>query len=84
MVYEEADWVDHDMVVTWEEALAESRAEGEVKATQENILLFARHRFPALPADFEAKLRSIEDLERLDQIVNQILEVDSIDEVKIA
>ncbi len=72
------------MVVTWEEALAESRAEGEVKATQENILLIGRHRFSAVPSGFEAKIRSIDDLDRLRRTLDQMLDVDSIDEVKIA
>ena len=83
------------MVVTWEEALAESRAEGksqgraegrslgQVEAAQEADLRAAERRFGALPQAFKDKISQTEDLDRRYQILDQILEAKSISEIDL-
>jgi hypothetical protein len=82
----------HDMVVTWEEALAEreaigearGEAIGEARATQQAILQVARKRHAAsLQNGFEQKIRSIHDLDRLNQILEQILDAGSLDDLDL-
>ncbi len=70
-----------EMVVTWEEALAESRAEGGTRAAQDADLRVAKRRFGPLPKAFEARIRETHDLDRLYRILDRILEASSIDEV---
>ncbi len=88
-----------EMVVTWEEALAESRAEGEshgrvegraegraegeARAKQEDLLLVARHRLTSMPADFEDKIRGISDLERLNDLLERLIKTESIDDLDL-
>ncbi|MCP4656914.1 MAG: hypothetical protein GY856_16000 [bacterium] len=95
------------MLLTWDEALAESKAQGmalgktegmalgrvegeargeargEVNQAREAVLLVARHRWGSLPNDFAAKLESINELDRLHEIMEQALEVQSLDEVDL-
>ena len=75
------------MVVTWEEALAESRAEGEAigraKAAQDADLRAAERRFGSLPTAFEDRIRATQDPERLYQILDQILEAESIEGIDL-
>ena len=71
------------MVVTWEEALAESRAEGELQAAQGADLRAAERRFGPVPQAFEEKIRATQDLDRLYRILDQILEAESIDEIDL-
>ena len=88
-----------EMIVTWDEALAEreargraegearGRAEGEArgqaKAAQEADLRAAERRFGLLPTTFEKRIRAIQDPERLYQILDQILDAESIDDVEL-
>lgn len=76
-----------EMVVTWEEALADRQARGEAKgqltAAHESNIRAARHRFGALPAEFEDRIRAIDDLGRLYEILDQILEVASPDQIDL-
>lgn len=80
-----------EMVVTWEEALAESRAEGRqegqlegrVVATQDAILRLVTRRNGSLPAGCEEKLRAIEDLGRLDEILDQVARGKPIEEIDL-
>ena len=79
------------MVVTWEEAIAESRAEGksqgraegEVVAKQEDSLLVVNHRFPTLPIGFGDRIRAISDLDRLNDLFEQLLKTESIDDLDL-
>ena len=77
------------MAVTWEEALAESRAEGEaegrargiaegraevqIAAIQDAILLLADRFWNEVPDEFAEKIRPIHDLDRLHDLLEQIL-----------
>ncbi len=95
------------MLLTWDEALAESkaqgmalgktegmalgktegeamgRAEGEIKQAREAVLLVVRHRWGSVPNDFAAKLESIIELARLHEIMEQVLDVQSLDEIDL-
>ena len=89
-VASEANEEVRNMIVTWDEALADKeargRAEGEAKgrvighieAAQEAALRAARRRFGPLPRGFEEKIRAIEDLERLYEILDRTLEARSL------
>ena len=72
-----------EMVVTWEEALAESRAEGEAIAKQEDILAVARHRFAELPSGFDGTVRAISDLDHLNDLFEQLLKANAIDDLDL-
>jgi len=87
------------MAVTWEEALAEREAIGEAKglaegeargeakgkliATRQAITLLAKHCFRSLPAGFEEKLEAIDDLGRLYEILEQVHEARTVEELSI-
>jgi hypothetical protein len=83
------------MAVTWEEALAEREAIGEAKglaegeakgkliATRQAITLLAKHCFRSLPAGFEEQLEAIDDLGRLYEILEQVHEARTIEELSI-
>jgi len=77
-----------EMVITWEDALAEREARGEargqLKATRGAIVLLARHRHGELPDGFEEKLASIESLRRLYEILEQVSDVASLKELDLA
>ncbi len=68
-----------EMVVTWEEALTER----EARAKQEDLLLVARHRFVPMPAELEDKIRTISDPDRLNDLLVQLLESDSVDDLDL-
>jgi hypothetical protein len=72
-----------EMVVTWEEALAEREARGQLEAAREADLRAARRRFGSLPAEFEDRLGDIDDLERLYEILDQVLEAESLDDIDL-
>jgi hypothetical protein len=75
------------MAVTWEEALAEREAIGEAKgkliATRQAITLLAKHCFRSLPAGFDEQLEAIDDLGRLYEILEQVHEARTIEELSI-
>ncbi len=79
------------MAITWNETLAEREAEGEARgraegaarAAQEADLRVAERRFGTLPAAFQDRIRATQDVDRLYQILDQILEAKSIDEIEL-
>jgi hypothetical protein len=75
------------MIVTWEEALAEREARGETRgqleAAREADLRAARRRFGSFPAEFGDRLEAIDDLDRLSEILDQILEAESLDDIDL-
>ena len=87
------------MAVTWEETLVEreargraegearGRAEGEARgrtrAAQDADLRAAERRFGAVPRAFVDRIRATQDPERLYQILDQILEAKSIDDIEL-
>ena len=76
-----------DMAVTWEEALAEREAkglaEGKLTATRQAITLLAKHCFGSLPEGFEEKLEAIDDLGRLYEILEQVPDSRTVEELSI-
>jgi hypothetical protein len=80
-----------DMVVTWEEALEESRAKGEdrgkalgrLEAARKAILLLASECHREVPPSFEEKVRAIDDLDRLYRILERIVKAPSIAELDL-
>jgi hypothetical protein len=75
----EANKEVRDMVVTWEEALAESR----VGVARKAIVLLARKFHREVPPDFEETLRAIDDLDRLYRILERIGDAPSIAELDL-
>ncbi|MCP4591754.1 MAG: hypothetical protein GY842_13525 [bacterium] len=76
-----------DMVITWDEALAEREARGEAKGVakgvHEAIVLVVNHRFGSPPAAFVEALEKIDDLSRLHDLLDQSLTVNSLDELDL-
>jgi hypothetical protein len=74
-----------EMVITWEDALAASKAEGKaeglVEARRDDILRILRQRFHSAPALVCQKLETIQSLERLQRILDQALAVSSVDDL---
>jgi len=75
----------HEMVVTWEQALEASRAEGRVEgkaeATRTAIMRLARRCLPDVAPSFEEKLRAIGDLDRLYEILERVPDVSSTEDL---
>ncbi len=75
-----------DMVITWEDALAESRAEGEARGRQvirDTIVRLAQHKSGPVPPSFRERLETIDDLDRLDGVLDQVLNARSLDDVDL-
>jgi hypothetical protein len=84
-----------EMVITWEDALEERKtideargeARGEakaLKALRRAIMMVAKHRPGSLSPNFEDKLTAINDLGRLDEILDQVEEAESIQDVDLS
>lgn len=85
-----------EMVITWEDALADryaegraegearGRAEGELQATRRAIVLLARHRHFELPDGFGERLEAIDSLQWLYEILEQVPDVTSLEELDLA
>jgi len=54
--------------------MAKGRVEGRVEAEAETILRLGTKRFGAPPADIEVAIQEIRDSERLDRIIDRILD----------
>ena len=63
------------------EGEARGRADGEFQATRRAIVLLARHRHEALPGDFEDRLEAIDSLERLYEILEQVSDGTSLEDL---
>ncbi len=87
MIGQEVNKEVREMVITWDDAISASRAEGEargkargkVEEALEAVLLVLRHRFGSVPTTVEARLAAIDDLTRLHQMLEQALAVESIE-----
>lgn len=85
-----------EMVITWEDALAEryakgraegearGEARGELKATRRAIALLAGHRHDELPDGFEKKLEAVDSLQRLYEILEQVSDIASLEDLDLA
>jgi len=67
------------MVLTWQEALVESK----VEEAREAVVLVVRNKWGSPPNGFMARLESIDDLDRLHELMEQALNVHSLDEINI-
>jgi hypothetical protein len=63
--------------------LAEGEAKGKLIATRQAITLLAKHCFRSLPAGFEEQLEATDDLGRLYEILEQVHEARTIEELSI-
>jgi hypothetical protein len=81
-----------EMVITWEETLAASKAEGEARgeargeakglvAMRNSVIRVLNRRLGSVPAFVRHKLDGIDSLERLEEILDQALTVSSVDEL---
>ena len=73
-----------EMVITWEETLAASKAEGVAEglvAMRNSIVRVLSRRFGSVPAYLRQKLDAIRSVERLEEIHDQALTVNSVDEL---
>jgi hypothetical protein len=75
------------MVITWEDAIAESEARGEalgrLRAMRDDILRVLHRRLKSVPTSVREKLDAVEDSERLEEIFDQALTVNSVDELHL-
>ncbi len=71
------------MAITWDETLAERETRGRISAAQEADLRVAQRRFGALPPAFQDRIRATQDVDRLYEILDQLLEAKSIDEIDL-
>lgn len=77
------------MVITWEDALAasktegkaEGKTEGKAEAARSHILRILQRRLSSVPPSVEDKLRAIDRVERLEEILDQAIVVRSVDEL---
>jgi predicted transposase YdaD len=67
---------------TYQRILDEGRAEGQVLALRENVLLVYRERFGEVPGEVEAKVRGVEDVERLRGMLVSLLRVQRPEELQ--
>jgi predicted transposase YdaD len=58
------------------------RQEGQVLALRENVLLVYRERFGEVPGEVEAKVRGVEDVERLRGMLLSLLRVQRPEELQ--
>jgi hypothetical protein len=72
------------MILTLQEAMADSKAEGKVEEARKAVLLVVEHRWGSLQEDFVAKLEAVGDLDRLHEIMEQALKVSSLDEIDLS
>lgn len=70
---------------TWSEQLLErGERRGEKRARRETLLRLMGAKFGTLPADVETRVAAIEDIARLDVLLERILTAHSIDEMGLA
>ncbi len=73
------------MVITWEDALAASRDEGKdeggIVALRNGVLRVLKERFTSVPAFVSQKLKTISNLERLEDVLEESAVVSSVDEL---
>ncbi len=69
-----------EMVITWEETLAASKAEGEA-AMRRSIQRVLQQRLQSVPAFVRERLDAIHNVERLEEIHDQALTVNSANEL---
>jgi len=62
---------------------AKGRAEGELQAARRAVVLLARHRHDELPDGFEDKLEAIHSLQRLYEILEQVSDGASLEELEL-
>lgn len=75
------------MVLTWEEAMAESEAKGEARgetrATRQAIVLLLKHKWGSVSEDLVAKLDALGDLAHFYEILEQAVDAHSVDDLDL-
>lgn len=73
------------MIITWEDALAAAEAEGRaiglVKGARRSILRVLKVRFESVSESVRQKLEAVQSLERLHEILDQAIDVSSVDDL---
>ncbi|TZE80652.1 hypothetical protein [Calorimonas adulescens] len=59
----------------------EGRKEGRIRKAQENVLNVIKAKFNALPDDLKDKISKINDEDKLDEVLIEVVKSSSIDEV---
>jgi len=75
-----------EMIVTWEEALADREARGEAKGVRDAVWLLMKHRFRSEASDLaqlREKLQAISDLDRLHEILESASEAERFEDVDL-
>ncbi|QGG48064.1 Rpn family recombination-promoting nuclease/putative transposase [Heliorestis convoluta] len=65
-----------------EEGRAEGKAEGKAEGVQDSICKYLEARFGKASLEVQKKLRTIDDLEKLNSIINKIYKQDTIEEIR--
>ena len=69
------------MVITWEDTLAARQAEGVAEGLVTAILRVLKRRLKTVPAFVRQKLEAIQSRERLEELLDQAVVVNSVDEL---
>ena len=56
---------------------ADGIVKGEVRGKQNDVIRILRHRFGDLPPDLPDRIRAIDDVERLDALIDEALDAQS-------
>jgi hypothetical protein len=70
-----------EMVITWEETIADRVARGKIALARDHILRILKQRFESVPAFVRQKIEGIQSLERLEGILDQAIVVSSVDDL---
>ncbi len=65
------------MLMTWEDTVI-------ARGKRDTLLRQLRHKFGDLPADLEARVKSIETVDELDQLLDQVVDARSLDEMRLS
>ena len=57
--------------------------EGALRARQEDLLKFMRGKFQSVPASIEQKIKTIRDLHKLANLIDNVISANAIDEIDI-
>jgi hypothetical protein len=66
-----------------EDLLDQGRSEGERAATRRSILALVEERFGAVPAQFDERVRSLDDVAQLDRLLRQVARAERLEDVDL-
>jgi hypothetical protein len=78
------DMQSSQLVDIWhEKGRAEGRAEGQLEARRQWLLALLEHRFGSLPEDLIQRIQAVQDVQRLDQVFQQALNLQSLADLQL-